>query len=151
MRTAIRRFAAYVIVSSCSMLSGCPIPIYKVHVHNPPLARNVPRIVKGKTTLAQIIQFFGKPDIEADGPNAKANPQGHLMEEPGGSAKGAKALERSSPYSSIDDEHVVFLYIESRMQGVVHLSGSHNKLMLFINKKTGLVDEFAYREQFNAQ
>ena len=66
-------------------------------------------------------------------------------------------LEKSRPYSSIDDEHIAFLYLESydTLSGfclgpILFQSSTNleNRLLIFINKKTDIVDEFAFREQF---
>jgi hypothetical protein len=65
-------------------------------------------------------------------------------------------LEALFPYSSIDDEHEAFVYLERNytgrgavvMGGAIKWSHATNRLLLFINKKTGIVDEVAYHEEF---
>ncbi len=50
---------------------------------------------------------------------------------------------------------LAFFYMEHKMKGfvVIPIGGGwgtyyRNKLLLFINKNKGVVDEFAYREEF---
>ncbi|MCI0557352.1 MAG: hypothetical protein MN733_02575 [Nitrososphaera sp.] len=141
----------------CLCLKGCPIPIDIKWVHDPVLAKNVPRLIKGKTTREEVVRYLGPPDVEVDGTNVKANPAAPIFRIEGiSSAFSAKVFEKSTPYSSMDAEHIAFIYIDRYAKGVIFLPGPgwtsahNNKLLIFINKKTGLVDEFAYREELKA-
>jgi len=150
-------------VLACLSLSGCVIPFDERWLHNPPLSRNVSKIIKGQTTKEDVIRLFGPPDIEADGPTAKASPNLPLfrMMQAAGPPKFRIEIEYPSvsplPYSSIDDEHVALLYLEELTKGMVILPGPswasalRNKLLIFIDKKKNVVDEFAYREEFKAE
>lgn len=145
----------------CLFLQCCAIPIHNTWVHNPPLATNVSRIVKGQTTRAEILKYFGIPDIEADGANSKVNSTGPLAQLWEYRRRPDVLSEELFPYSSIDNKHVTFLYLEFAGRGVfalaplpftsiagVRVTGYSNKLLVFIDKNTGVVDDFAYREEF---
>jgi hypothetical protein len=160
---------------------GCVI--HGRFVHEPPLARNVPKLERGKTTRAQVIEYFGAPDLEArgtvvthrdDGPMAKyhemmkrsyevCNRNG--LEGRGSETTGDQWLEDFlglRAYSSIDDDHIALLYEELdglAVMGVtfpVMVGGSamriqQNRLLILLNKNTGVVDEFGYRQEFTAR
>ena len=136
------------------------IPVDKKWVHDPPLSRNIGKIVKGQTTMEEILRLFGPPDIEANGPVAKASPNlpmFRMMQD----SKPPRRFEYPAvspvPYSSIDEDHVAFLYLEELNRGIVIIPGPSwasdvtNRLLIFIDKKTNVVDEFAYREEFKAE
>jgi hypothetical protein len=147
----------------CVCFSSCVIPFDKKFVHDPPLSRNVGKIVKGKTTREEILRIFGPPEIEADGPNAKASPnlpEFRTIREsvPRGFTIDIEYPTASPiPYSSIDDEHLAYVYLEDLQRGTVVIPGpswasnEKNILLIFIHKKTNVVDEFAYREQFKTE
>lgn len=155
--------AIWVVAVVCAcFVEGCVIPIDKKWVHDPPLSRNLGKIVKGQTTRDEILRLFGPPDIEADGPRAKASanlPLFRMLREatPRTEIQIEYPAVSPTPYSSIDSDHVAFLYLEEANEGVVMLPGPSwassrkNKLLIFIDKRTNLVDEFAYSEQFKAE
>ena len=162
-RQAFWRSATRLLVAAIAFmtLQACVIPFDKQWVHTPPLATNVAKVVKGQTTRGDVLRMFGPPDIEADGPTAKANdslPRFRMLTETGAKV-GIRVDHRSAspvPYSSIDDDHVLFVYIEEAHRGTVVLPGPswgsmrRNVLLIFMQKKTGLVDELTYREEFKA-
>lgn len=154
----------------CLCIQGCLPPNH--WGHDPPLAHNVPQIVKGQTTRDEILQYFGPPDIEADGANSIVNPNMPIIrmyKELSGwplyrDAEFPKftELEKLFPYRSIDDDHVSFVYNELyyhkfkvkfiryesiNMPSVIQ-EYFNNRLLILINKETGIVDEFYYREEF---
>ena len=155
-------------------------------VHVPCLAKNLPKLVKGQTTRAEVLELFGVPDLQADGADITLYPESAM-----GQYRAKKRAEwerinekyveinkKSSQniplvdpdylhkiamlqaYSSIDEEHVALLYLESDSNttiawvptgaGYGKSNYRQNKLLIFINKETGIVDEFSYREEFKA-
>ena len=74
-------------------------------------------------------------------------------------------IARLQPYSSIDENHLALLYLESDrdvdvvwVPVILPIAGGGgkastrlNKLLIFINKKTGIVDEFSFREEFKVE
>lgn len=174
-------------------IQGCVIYFRDRVVHEPPLAKNVPRIVKGQTTKVEVFEWFGVPDMLIDGVEITLFPESPMGQ------KRAKIREmwikykeevqkhenafkkskywygppssidpdwpekaaRLQPYSSIDDEHIALIFLESeiRLKGKInwylvrctgHTNATYyeNRLLIFIDKKTNIVDEFAYREGF---
>ena len=63
-------------------------------------------------------------------------------------------MEALTPYSSIDDDHIVLVYQEYatgawEREGMAFRHRTlYNKMFVMINKNTNLVDEFCYREEF---
>lgn len=148
-------------------LVGCIQGIPYKFIHQPVLAANVPKIIKGQTTREQILKFFGPPDIEADGAQSKVNsnmPLIMMYRESGfkNELPSGLRLERFFPYSSIDEEHIAFFYLEHcykyKLQTFVPVANViantvdqfFNKLLILINKNAGVVDEFSFREEFKA-
>jgi len=161
------------------VFSGCTYTYRERVVHSPILASNVPKLVKGTTTRSEVMQWFGVPDLQADGSRITLYPESpmgqyrlhgraRLIEQQSqfgkkGSLANPLAIDpdiyekiaRLRPYSSIDDAHVALLYEEmyylsqsaSRVGKDSHL---RNQLLIFINKATDIVDDFAYREEFRA-
>jgi hypothetical protein len=69
---------------------------------------------------------------------------------------------RLRAYSSIDDEHIAYLYEETDewyVAGIAYplaIGGADyrirwNRLLILINRHTGVVDEFGYRQEFKAR
>jgi hypothetical protein len=172
------------------LLTGCEgCIIYGRCVHDPPLAENVPKIVRGQTTRAQILDYFGIPDLEAQGSTVILHDDSmmgkHRLKTKRRLERAAKSAERfktnseaprASPtswydrlmgfraYSSIDNDHVAYLYEELEERYIagmtfglpVAIGGAdyrirRNKLLVLINKHTEVVDEFGYRQEFNAR
>ncbi len=183
-------------LSGVLLLAGCEGCIARHRcVHDPPLARNVPKIVRGQTTGTQILQYFGVPDLEAHGPKVTLHDDSVMGRQ---RQKTKEALERAEiaaeeygigvgrlkadetdfldeaarlwAYSSIDEDHVAYLYWEESCRGEVmflpvplpwinsslFFGGSdarvrQNKLLVLINKHTGVVDEFGFRQEFDTR
>jgi hypothetical protein len=152
-------------------------------VHDPPLAQNVSKIVRGTTTREQVLEYFGVPDYEVRGnvvtlrddsmlgqhyreirermeqayQHAARNGQPQM-------ANGATMMDQAAnrgAYSSIDDAHIAYLYEETEtlysawalpfpdiMVVRSNVRTHQNRLLLLINKHTGLVDEFGFRREF---
>ncbi len=169
----IRRSLPLVVVillGVCAALPGCMS--YSSYsdsvVYDPPLARNVDRIVKGETTHSQILGFFGVPSLEVRGSNVifhDDSPMGQSWLKSMAKSINGTTLSRSErikqllPYSSIDDQHVALLYLESDVQynqgwipgmGAAHGAALSNRLLVFIDRRTGVVDEFGYLQEFKA-
>jgi hypothetical protein len=122
-------------------------------IYHPPLAHNVAEIVKGQTTQTEIQELFGVPLISAEGSQISfypESPMGRLW------AQSPVPVAGRFPYSSIDDEHIAFLFLEQDSTSTRVSGGNwetatrHNRLLIFINKKTGTVDEYSYWEEFEA-
>jgi hypothetical protein len=158
-------------------------------VHEPALAANIDKLVKGTTSKHDVLRYFGLPDFEVNGSNVtihRGSPMARLRTQLDGRVTEAKRQSeqswgpkpqvnfdpdewiKSHPYSSINDDHVVFLYVELDSQWrqvmpppiapfvlfmVVRAEDTvrRNRLFLWINKKTELVDDFAYREEFRVE
>jgi len=140
-------------------LHSCVILGRENWTHVPPLATNVPRIVKGQTTRAEVLDWFGEPDLETEQGQAKANLNMAMIRSywpaDTGIPEPLKAdLERAFPYSGIDENHEALLYVEQRNTSVLILPGggtAHryvNRLLLLVNRKTAVVDGFWYQAEF---
>ncbi|MCI0400377.1 MAG: hypothetical protein L0Z68_03620 [Gammaproteobacteria bacterium] len=154
-------------LSGCSSGRGVLVAI----THEPTLATEVPKIMKGRTTKGEVLKHFGMPDIEADGANSTVNANMPLVLMYGATYELAGVpirpnpsnLMKLYPYSSIDEGHIVFVYEEFCHKGgdvvfvpVVNVGASttyqfFNKLLIWINKRTELVDNYAFREEFTVQ
>ena len=182
----LRVVSGVLLLAGCGW--GCVFP--DRWVHDPPLARNIPRIVRGQTTGTQILEYFGVPDLEAHGPvvtlhddsvmgkqrqkNMRALERAEMAAErynTNGGRRGATGTDlldemaRLWAYSSIDEDHIAYLYLEMDYRGTAWImpigwpivaGGSdhrvlQNKLLVLINRHTGVVDEFGYRQEFNAR
>ena len=155
-------------------------------VHDPPLARNVSKIVRGETTREQVLRYFGVPDYEVRGNivtlredsmmgrhyqevkerteeafrRAQRNGAVGQPQMTGGTAGMDQAVGLGA-YSSIDDDHIAYLYLETEasysawalplpniMVARTNARAHQNRLLILINKHTGLVDEFGFRHEF---
>jgi hypothetical protein len=165
-------------------LSGCILNQHKVFTHSPPLAEKARKIQKGKTTRIQLETMLGVPDVLAEGSHTTLFPNsvmGLMRQEKRNHCykikeRGAKISSEVTfdpdwyrkfaelePYSSIDDNHIAFLYLEYEMTlkggwigfpvGIskINVRINKNRLLVFVNKTTGLVDEFAYGEEFKVE
>lgn len=185
------------IVLSALILAGCEGCImYGQCVHDPPLGRNIPKIVRGQTTQAQILEYFGIPDLEAQGATVILHddsmmgrkrqqmrrnlermdksqarlstfllvPSGNRDTQTPSAAKLYDEQVRLRAYSSIEEDHIAYLYEETDeryLAGMtfglpVCVGGADyrirwNRLLILINGHTGVVDEFGYREEFKAR
>jgi hypothetical protein len=152
-----------------SIALGC-VP-KKVLVHNPPLGRNVHQIVRGQTTKSQILARFGLPDIEADGSRSKVNANTPLAIWWGEYLKAAPEWTDAMPYSGIGSNQEALFYVEFFAKGILGTvrgardvpmltlanegaagvyrgEVARNRLLVLINRDTGIVEDFAYREEF---
>jgi hypothetical protein len=140
--------------------AGC-IPIGATMAHTPALATNVGKLAKGQTTRAEVLQLFGDPDIQAVGAESRANPNMPIFKGYRQLGLAAEAA-RLWPYSSIDPEEEAFFYIEWRLGGGLaflplpyggvvggNVSHAENKLLVLIDRRTGVVREFWYRQGFS--
>ncbi|MCI0400374.1 MAG: hypothetical protein L0Z68_03605 [Gammaproteobacteria bacterium] len=148
-------------------LVGCDGGLRYKFVHEPTLATNAPKIVKGQTTRKEILKYFGPPDIEADGAQSKVSSNMPLImmyrQYRSNNLPSDIGSEGLFPYSSIDDEHISFFYVEHCYKyttqafvpvlnvGAYTHRQFFNKLLILISKKTNMVDEFAFREEFEAR
>jgi len=129
--------------------------------HKPALGVNVGKLIKGRTTKAEVMQLFGEPDVHAIGPESRANPNMPTLK---GMREAGRAEEAAKMYvySSIDPEQEAFFYVEQKGEGALgwiplpmggavagNVSYSTNKLLIFIDRKSGLVREFWYRQEFS--
>lgn len=132
--------------------SGCAFPLRTALTHTPPLRDNVPQLVAGRTTRDELLRWFGTPYIHADGAIATLNPR-----EKKEGVVTARLPKSEIPYSSIDLDHEAFYYLEVKSTGFFILPGGgcmriyRNRLLVFVDKKTGLVDEWNFREEFKAR
>lgn len=155
-------------------------------VHDPPLADNVPKIARGETTREQVLGYFGVPDYEVRGTIVTLREDSMMgrhyqevkerMEEafrraerngavrPPQMAGGTAGMDQAvgmGAYSSIDDDHIAYLYLETEasysawalplphvMVVRSNVRARQNRLLILINKHTGLVDEFGFRQEF---
>ncbi len=146
----------------CLVLGACAIAGNQSVLHNPPLGKGLTMIEKGRTTRDDVLKLFGTPDVEADGPRIKIGPN-HPRMNSSPEAKFAMPRPGSQPpkprevvvtYSSIDDDRVALLYLETLSTGLLVVPGGGsvsyavNKLLIFVNKKTGIVEDFVYRGEF---
>ena len=171
-------------------VQGCVHRYSDIFVHDPPLVQNVTKLVRGKTTGTEILSLFGTPDFEADGAEDTVNTDSTMGEQraamkskcedynrlieknkyvanlpkcdPGCYEESARLLA----YSSIDEDHIAYLYVETSWRRrnatyfvPVGVPGAYskstndvriNRLFILVNKHTGLVDNFAFREEFKA-
>lgn len=175
-----RRILMFRVVSGVLLLAGCEWGCtFRDHcMHDPPLATNVPKIARGQTTRAQILEYFGVPDLEAHGSKVtlhddsvmgKQRQEMKRVLERAGMAASTDAFDEMArlwAYSSIDEDHVVYLYWETESHGggwmipliviPTRITSSdvrvlQNKLLVLINRHTGVVDEFGYRQEFSAR
>jgi hypothetical protein len=146
----------------------------------------VPKIVRGVTTRAQVLEYFGVPDYEVRGNVVTLRDDSMMgrhyreirekMERAYEQAarngttgqpqmvNGAAMMDQAASlgaYSSIDDDHIAYLYEETEtsfsawalplptvMVVRSNVRAHQNRLLLLINKHTGLVDEFGFRQEF---
>lgn len=124
--------------------------------YDPPLAKHAGQVVKGRTTGAQIQEWFGTPYLQADGPHVTIFADSPVMRSLRNPRVQELADEYSKlmPYSSLDNEHVALLYMETALVGLeAMMYGGEmrplaNKMFVMINKKTDIVAEFCYRQEF---
>jgi hypothetical protein len=148
--------ALLVCLTTASCIGRSHSPVGQV-MYDPPLAKHAGRVVEGQTTATQIGEWFGTPYLQADGPQVTVFAGSPLMR----SLRDPRVQEladeysRLIPYSSLDDDHVVLLYmemavggLESLMYGDGEIRPVANTMFVMIDKQTGLVEEFCYREQF---
>ena len=129
--------------------------VYQV-TYDPPLARHAGQVVEGRTTGAQIQEWFGIPYFQADGPHVTIYADSPMMRSQRNSRVQELVDEYANliAYSSLGDEHVVLFYIETAFPGLESLvyGGEmrclRNKMFIMINKKTDVVEEFCYRQEF---
>lgn len=158
-----------IILAAVLALVGCGAGLPPKFLHEPALATNVPQIVKGQTTKEEVLEYFGMPDIEAHGAHSKVSSNMALIlmyKDPKQRIPMVAdniGVEGLFPYSSIDDEHIAFVYLEHCVNpttetfvpvvnvGTFTSYQFFNRLLIFIDKATGLVDEFAFREEFEAR
>lgn len=71
---AVERFremlALKLVLGALLLVGGGGCIMHGRCVHDPPLAKNVSRIVRGQTTQAQVLEYFGVPDFEVRGTTA---------------------------------------------------------------------------------
>lgn len=184
-----RRIRMLRVVSAVLLMAGCGGCIFHDRcVHDPPLARNVPKIVRGQTTRAQILQYFGVPDLEAHGStvtlhddsvmgkerqklkqlleSAQMTTEQYNTDGERRTVSGTDLFDEMArlwAYSSIDEDHVAYLYWETESRGggwiiplpimIVSVDARwlRNKLLVLINEHTGVVDEFGFRQEFNTR
>lgn len=134
----------------------------KQFAHSPRLATNVHRLQIGQTTKSEVFKYFGFPDIEADAATSRVNLGGPLASFWGKHFKASREWTESLPYSSINEQHSIFLYVEIEIRDSFELlypdaafyaignyrsSILKNKLLIrFTN--TGTVESVSYREEF---
>ena len=191
-RTRLRfRFTLFLLFL---FLVSCTFQHHRRAVYDPPLAYNIDKVVKGKTTNNKILEWFGVPYLMADGPEItfypnspycqmRAKQKEELIElkkqieknkdkynhyEIGGSLSNMDVdiydrIDRLQPYSSIDNEHIALLYLEVDLLMVsrfipspvsrfsTDLNYCVNRLLFLIDKKTGIVDEFSYWQEFKVE
>lgn len=135
----------------------------KEFYHSPRLAENLHRLQIGQTTRGEVFQYFGPPDIEADNATSRVNVRGPLGKFWGEHFRANSRWLNNMPYSSIGEQYVTYLYVELEIKGSFELQrpdgyfgaiGSYegtilkNKLLIRVNKNTGIVDTVSYGEQF---
>lgn len=168
----------------CLGNAGCIL--HARFAHDPPLARNVARIECGRTTRAEVLECFGRPDFEVHGSCVTHNPDGpmgryyerlrlsnvRMRRIAGGTPRlwstdedrafGERWLTRFlglRAYSSIDDDHVAYLYEELEgwagwgftvptVAGGSHMQIRQNRLLVLIDVHTDVVDMYGYRHEF---
>ena len=163
-----------------TILASCVASYRERVIHDPPLADRVGKLAKGKTTEAEVRAWFGVPDLKADGAEITLYSESAM-----GQYRAKKRIEytkyneniarknwklqpfdaevldklaKLQVYSSIDDEHIALLYLESDQRtkavwapvggGFGKTNYRQNKLLIFINKRSGVVDHFSYKEEF---
>lgn len=141
-----------------ALLGGCVWAGEDRRVHDPPLARNIDNLVEGQTTRIDILRMFGEPDVHADGPNATVSDNHPMLrwdtDKPLPDKRFIEEFKQAHPYSSIDDRHEAFFYLETLGRGFVVFPGGGtassyiNKLLIFVDKESGTVDRFYYWEEF---
>ena len=144
-----------------STLHACiPVPIHKTFYREPILRTQAPSIVKGTTTRAEIERRLGRPDLEVDGTRVTVYSDTPLTRYYD-SWKAAPGWQRGVAYSSLDEEHIALVYFELDINSLVliaptpgvagagfRLTALRNKLLVLVRKDTGIVDDWAYREEF---
>jgi hypothetical protein len=151
-----------VTVFNLVLCSTACVPLVQF-THSPRLAANVHRLKVGQSTQGEVLQYFGLPDIEAYSVLTKVNPRGPLAKFWGEHFKARRDWMESLPYSSIDQQHVTYLYVELEIRDSFELLypdlyfsaiGSYrssirkNKLLIRFNRDTGVVQTISYGEQF---
>ena len=174
------------------LIQGCAHTSCDRFVHDPPLAQNVNKLVRGKTTGTEVLSIFGTPDFEVAGADVTVNSNStmaqqraamksrcqkwkRLIEKNQYKSSLASSLPKCDPeycdesarllaYSSIDEDHIAYLYFETSLRQRTSLyffglPGGNikwrndvriNRLFILVEKHSGLVDEFAFREEFKA-
>ena len=145
----------------CLALEACvPIPIRVGFKRERVLASYAPTIVRGSTTRAEVERELGPPDVEADGTYSRVNPGTPLVKH-FDKLKAQRSWMSNVPHSSLSAEHVALLYleIEARQFMLVNpffvgLAGyrvtiARNKLLVLVNKSSGVVEEIAYTHEFD--
>ncbi len=184
MKAARGKFSVVVSLLITALLtSGCILPYWQWHeqfAHSPPPSRNISRVIEGKTTRQEVVQYLGQPDLIVDGTSITLRPDGPLSRfQRSLYRKRDKARRtladsiqigpktsiqfdpdewaRLQPYSSINEKWTAFFYWEvdstyrqfmSYIAGVSQDTTLRNKLLVLINKETGIVEIVSYREEF---
>jgi len=141
-----------------TVLVAC-VPINKQWVNTPPLAQSIATIQKGRSTRDDVVRHLGTPHLEALGGETKVSrlhPAIRSLDESNYKPSYYSEILNLWPYSSITDDRIALVYFESRGAGAVALWGSGkvsasvNRLLIFINRETGFVEEVFFREEFKA-
>jgi hypothetical protein len=135
---------------------GCMVVEGKYTVEEPMNADQIQEIQRGKTTKQEILEWFGPPiAIARKGTIVK-------VPSPGLRKKGAEEIHSDTFFELFSERNVIsehdiiyyYFYAESKSTAAVCVVGvsdkgrlAVDKLWILINEKTGIVEDYVYREQ----
>lgn len=151
--------AACVIIAGLAGQACAPIPIRLGFKRDQSLGAYATTIVQGTTTRADVERQLGAPDVEADDSSSRVN-LGTPLVKYFDKHNAERGWMNSIPYSSMSPERIALLYLEIEARQLIlftpvmvglaytRLTISRNKLLLSINKKTGVVEEARFSKEF---
>ena len=158
LRSVVSLLAAAVVSAG---VSACvPIPIHVGFKREQPLSSYVPTIIRGTTTRTEVERRLGPADVEADGESSRVNPGTPLVKH-FDKLRAERGWMRSVPYSSLSTDRVALLYLEIEATQFMLVNPffvglawykttvARNKLLLLVNKTSGVVEEFSYSHEFD--
>ncbi len=155
------RWEISAIMLSIIFLSGCAIMPISGEVGKPFDENLISRIQRGKTTKAEINQWFGVPKAVARKggkvklPTAIAAPYAGGMEMPGEEVSSDTYFTLFSK-NEVTEHHIIYLYVYTTSKGMSFsmpffgsMSGKalKNTLVILIDDDKGIVDDYVYDKQ----
>jgi len=153
----IRKISVFVVfICAVVLLGGCMVAGRKYKGEECFQKDQIEKILPGKTTKQEILLWFGPPLAIARKGKVIKIPSPDVQKTSSYELHSDTFLELFSGKHEITENHIVYYYTYSEMKGtetVVVFAGTGNsklvvdKLWILINKETGIVEDYVFREQ----